>query len=691
MIKNIKKQKIIIIFFIVFVLIFLVIFTLLNKESNNLTSFKELQKEMLLASSLSKVIHELQKERGISSGFLASHGKVFQEALIEQRLLTNEALNHLYNNNPNLNMKNLVNKKNLLAKRVRIDILSLSVKESILFYSSLNDILLRRITNIAKVSKIPQITQSILAYSNFLYVKENAGIERAIGTAILSNKNLLHSDKVEFIKLSAMQELYLNKFYTYASEDFFHYYKNMMKFSEFRILSHMRATIINAKSYRDLQITPESWLKSMTIKIDKLKSISNYIEKSISASIQKDYEKSLSKYLFYFFVDITLFILLFLIGIIFIKEIPKERRKRLLLEKYVINSTTDIKGNITYASEAFCKISGFTEEELLGKPHNIVRHPDTPKSTFKEIWKTIQNKKIWTGRIKNLKKDGSTYWVYATIEPLIDKKGNVEGYAAVRIDITQSISLEEKVMREIEKNREKEQAMLHQSKLAQMGEMINMIAHQWRQPLSAISATSGSLSLKSRIGTLDKDTTIKLSNKITGYAQHLSTTIDDFRNFFKENKTKESTTLKEMVVATLNIVQVSLENVNIEIQIEEKSNTQIKTYINEVKQVILNIIKNAEDVLVDKKIIHPKITINIDGTTLTISDNAGGIPENIIEKIFEPYFSTKIQKDGTGLGLYMSKTIIEEHCNGELSVYNSPEGATFVVNLSQEKEESNDK
>jgi len=682
MFKNLKKQQFIVILFILLIILFLFIFSIINKESEKFDSLKELQKEMFLADSLSKVIHEIQKERGISSGYLASHGKLFKKELQQQRCFTNKAIK-------NITKKNLINKNKLLIIRKRIDNLSINVKNSINFYSSINETLLKRITNIAKTSRVPKITQSILAYSNFLYVKENAGIERAIGTVILSSKKFLKSNKIEFIKLIAMQELYLKKFYTYASDDFINYYEKNMNFPELKILLQIQDHIIKAESFEDLKITPTIWLKNMTIKIDKLKNISDYIENKIIINIQRDNAKSFSRYLAYMFINIILFIILLIIAIFFIKEMQKERRKRLLLEKYVINSSTDLKGNITYVSKAFCEISGYTEKELLGKPHNIVRHPDTPKSTFKEVWQTIQNKEIWRGRIKNKKKDGGYYWVYATIEPLLDAKGELEGYAAVRIDITNSVSLEQKIMREIEKNREKDQAMLHQSKLAQMGEMISMIAHQWRQPLSAISATSGSLNLKSQIGTLDQETTVELSNKITEYAQHLSATIDDFRNFFKDNKAKERTTLQAMLKSTLNIVEVSLENAKISVDVTIKSSAEIETYINEVKQVILNIIKNAEDVLLDKEIADPKITIEIDKNQLTIADNAGGIPDDIIEKIFEPYFSTKMQKDGTGLGLYMSKTIIEEHCGGKLSVKNNAKGAVFTICLPTEEREGN--
>ena len=240
-----------------------------------------------------------------------------------------------------------------------------------------------------------------------------------------------------------------------------------------------------------------------------------------------------------------------------------------------------------------------------------------------------------------------------------------------------------RVNEEVEKNRQKDKTMLHQSKLAQMGEMISMIAHQWRQPLSAISATSGSMSLKAQLGTLEKETLIELSQKITDYAQHLSVTIDDFRNFFREDKVKNKTSLEAIVSGTLTIVKPTLENAEIKLLVQKVSDTEINTFVSEVQQVVLNIIKNAEDALIEKKIQNPEIIIKIEGTTITISDNAGGIPEDLLEVIFEPYFSTKTKKDGTGLGLYMSKTIIQEHCDGNLSVSNNENGAVFKIDFPQ--------
>ena len=242
-------------------------------------------------------------------------------------------------------------------------------------------------------------------------------------------------------------------------------------------------------------------------------------------------------------------------------------------------------------------------------------------------------------------------------------------------------TLEDKIEKEVNKNREKDKAMFQQSRLAQMGEMVSMIAHQWRQPLTAISATSASLVLKSQFDTLDNETAEDLGKKISEYTQHLSSTIDDFRDFFKPNKECAKTTYKELVNSVLGIVEASIKNNNINFKQKLQNETALYTYRNEIKQVILNLIKNAEDILKEKEIQNPTITIEANGYILRVKDNAGGVPDDIIDKVFNPYFSTKKEKNGTGLGLYMSKTIVEEHCGGKLSVYNDAEGAVFEIEL----------
>jgi PAS domain S-box-containing protein len=679
------------------ILLLLILFSsLLSKEYFKVESLRELENAMQLVSCLSKVIHETQKERGISSGYLASKGHKFTKELSIQKSLSDKKIKILklcLKDLKSVQLKNnlihsLKNLENLQDTRKKILSKSMTVREAIIFYSNINSKFLKIIQKITNVSKLPKITQNILAYSNFLYAKENAAIERGIGTAMLSNREFLDKNRVKFIKLIAVQDLYLDKFFNYASDSTVNLYKETMQGEEELIITKIRGYIFNSKNNDIKDINPIIWLKNMTIKINKLKIVNDMIERKIVLNINSQLSKASNRYRLLMLINFLIVVIFIFMMMKIIRIIKKERRTRLLIEKYVISSTTDLKGNITYASKAFCNISGYKEEELIGKSHRIVRHKDMPSSTFKDIWDTIKSGKVWAGRVKNATKDGGYYWVYATIEPLFDNKGNIEGYAAVRIDITNSISLEVKIQEEVEKNKIQNIAMIQQSKLAQMGEMISMIAHQWRQPLTAISATSGSMHLKAKIGKIDADTIIDLSNKISDYSQHLSSTINDFREFFKPKKEKNTTSFKQIIEGVLSIIESSISTKEIKIIQEYNCDSLFSTYSNEMKQVILSLLKNAEDALIETDTKNPYIKINTysDDTShiLEISDNAGGIPEDIIDKIFDPYFSTKLKKDGTGLGLYMGKIIIQEHCNGELLVENDEFGAKFSIRLGKE-------
>jgi len=247
------------------------------------------------------------------------------------------------------------------------------------------------------------------------------------------------------------------------------------------------------------------------------------------------------------------------------------------------------------------------------------------------------------------------------------------------------------IEREMAKNRQKDQQLLEQSRFAQMGEMIAMIAHQWRQPLSAISAASAGIKLKAKMNKLDNDRAIVLADKIADYAQHLSHTIDDFREFFKSNKEKKETSYEDIVSCVLNIVEENIQSKNIILQKNLQCQERFESYPNEIKQVLLNLLKNAEDVLLEKGIPEAEISVRTykenSDLVLEVRDNAGGIPSEVLGKIFDPYFSTKTQKDGTGLGLYMSKIIVEEHCGGTLEAFNSEKGAVFKIVLHVQRQE----
>lgn len=249
-------------------------------------------------------------------------------------------------------------------------------------------------------------------------------------------------------------------------------------------------------------------------------------------------------------------------------------------------------------------------------------------------------------------------------------------------------TLHEKVREEVEASNRKDQIMLQSARQAQMGEMISMIAHQWRQPLSSISTVTGNMLVDLELDNFETEQFKEMLGSINDHAQFLSRTINDFRNFFKPNKSKQSIRLDTALEQTISIIGKSLSYKNIELKRDYHFETPLKTYPNELTQVFLNIIKNAQDVLLENQIEYPLITITgreeKDIQIVEILDNAGGIPKEIIGKIFEPYFSTKGEKTGTGLGLYMSKLIIEKHCKGELEADNIAGGARFVIRLPQD-------
>jgi signal transduction histidine kinase len=234
--------------------------------------------------------------------------------------------------------------------------------------------------------------------------------------------------------------------------------------------------------------------------------------------------------------------------------------------------------------------------------------------------------------------------------------------------------------------RKQNQMLLSQSRQAAMGEMISMIAHQWRQPISTVSMLVSNILLEIELGDLSEDRAKNSLNQINEQIQYLSSTISDFKNFFKPNQSKAQVKLSEIMSDTLKIIRKSIENSNIVIEESYLNDFEFKTYKNQVVQVLLVILKNAQDVLLDNSIEKPRIFITSGSLEnnkiyISIEDNAGGIKLENPDVIFEPYFSTKNEKNGTGLGLYMCKMIVERHLNGEIFVENIENGAKFVIEI----------
>ena len=233
--------------------------------------------------------------------------------------------------------------------------------------------------------------------------------------------------------------------------------------------------------------------------------------------------------------------------------------------------------------------------------------------------------------------------------------------------------------------KEKELQLIQQSKLAQMGEMLSMIAHQWRQPLNIISTLNEIMLLKAKKSGIDFETLEPLSKKIFTQLKYMSKTIDDFKEFFKPTKKPKHTTLDEIIYGVIELTEASLANKKVQVHLDIETKKTLFTFFNEVQQALINIIKNAEDALEKNDPSNRKIYIKAYSekfsSTIEIEDNAGGIDEKILLKIFDPYFSTKGKKNGTGLGLYMTRMIIEKHCHGSVDVKNTKEGAKFIIEL----------
>ncbi len=480
----------------------------------------------------------------------------------------------------------------------------------------------------------------------------------------------------------------------------------------------------------------------------------------------------------------------------YLKVLSRTSGAETIINDSLIYTETDVHGIITKVSKKFESISGYFSDELIGKPHNIVRHPDMPSGAFKDMWDTIKSGSQWEGIVKNKKKNGGSYIVKATVYP-IKHNDEIIGYASTRHDITKEIIEKQRNIKildsqysliviltnrkvtyinktlfyhfgfknlkefqfkhkcicelfepytqdalipimdggvswidyikqnnnndtlvymtdkddnlriydahfrgNISKNQEiivftdvthlkrQSETLQQQSRFAAMGEMIGMIAHQWRQPLAAMKALMIKMSFKKELGQLDDDTWEKSIDKHDELLQYMTQTIDDFKDFFKGSAKFREENISEIIQRPYRLVESLFKNnsvfFDIEFEDEILENENISTVKSKLDQVIMNIYKNSLDIFIEKKIEEATIKVicykDEKYIVFKICDNAGGIPEDILEKIFDPYFSTK-GDNGTGIGLYMSKVIVENHLKGKLEAFNENSGACFIIKL----------
>jgi len=375
-------------------------------------------------------------------------------------------------------------------------------------------------------------------------------------------------------------------------------------------------------------------------------------------------------------------------------EITKELEEAQSIAKLGSWTFNRLSGTLNWSKETYniFEVEPSSGENLYAIYKKHI-HPEDRVRVEDEYRNFLEKNEDYNIEHRILMKDGRIKYVKGRAKTKYsDSLKSLVSYGTIQ-DITQSVLKEQEI-------KKKDMYLLHQSRLAQMGEMLSMIAHQWKQPLSAISAID--ITLKTtieleRYNLSDKkereDFLIFLDerlDKIALYVQNLAKTIRDFSDFYKPNKKSVLLNVDKVIMKGHNLLNDTLRAFDIQTSFDLHANAYVKIHENEFMQVILNIVNNAKEQLIEKRVENPQISIasyvDEESVYIEIEDNAGGIPKEILEKVFDPYFSTKSEKNGTGLGLYMCKMIVSEYHQGSISVENSSRGALFRIKIKREKD-----
>ncbi|KAB0666813.1 PAS domain S-box protein [Oryzomonas japonica] len=367
-------------------------------------------------------------------------------------------------------------------------------------------------------------------------------------------------------------------------------------------------------------------------------------------------------------------------------------------------ASVDMTGRILQYNEVFRTMLGYEAEELRSKTYEEL----TPEKWHSLERKIIDEQVIPRGysdiyEKEYRRKDGTIFPIELRAQLVRDDQGNPFAMWAIIHDITErkrvqdtlsqksrqleklNQSLEKRVAETVIELSQRNQMLFQQSRLAAMGEMVNNIAHQWRQPLNNVGLIIQNLQIAQESGEISgEEFDWEVANAMQ-IIHHMSVTIDDFRNFFRQDKEKRVFSVAKAVQLAVGLIDAALKNSYITTELHLDPDVTAVGYKNEYSQVLLNIISNAKDVLLERHVHEPRITIQAfrdnDLSVVTVHDNGGGIDESLCNKIFDPYFTTKGPDKGTGIGLYMSKVIIEKNMAGKLTALNHRDGAEFRIEL----------
>lgn len=385
-----------------------------------------------------------------------------------------------------------------------------------------------------------------------------------------------------------------------------------------------------------------------------------------------------------------------------------ENKIELLLEEQTAFFQNAVAGIVHFkdgifirSNEAWEKMLGYQPGELDNKSSRIIYPSEEEYSKIrKDAYESMLHAGHYTAEQTLQKKDGS-HIVALLSGAYLDGEDAQKGSIWVGIDITDrknaqdellqiNKTLQQTIDREIKIRFEAEQMALQQSKMALMGEMIGSIAHQWRQPLNSLGLSIQDIKEAYKYNELNEEYIDRTVSIAMDRINFMSKTIDDFRSFFSPTKSKNIFIIEDAIAGVINIISAQLQNHNITIEYSPTDKTEFFGYKSELQQALLNIISNAKDAIEESKSALKRISITIasidDNTIINIEDTGGGIPPSIEHRIGEPYYSTKEQGKGTGIGLYMSKQIIGRHMDGELSFENGEYGAIFTIKLPKNSE-----
>ena len=357
----------------------------------------------------------------------------------------------------------------------------------------------------------------------------------------------------------------------------------------------------------------------------------------------------------------------------FLNNQLKHEQKIIDTNVYIITIDSDYV--VTNLSQAYLELMEFEKEDLLYQNYFEMEQFALSKEEKLFVEESLEARENFYHKQIKLTQSGKKVYLNSHYIPQYDEQGEFVGHMIILQDETASILLQQQ-----------QKILLQQSRHAAMGEMISMIAHQWRQPLSVINTILAGIRFDFELGVIDKEELDSSFHKIESTVQFLSSTINDFKDFFRPEKAKRRVKVVSIIEKALTFVAPSMKQKGVEYIYNLACDEELEVVIhaNELVQILINIFNNALDAIVannsQEKVIELTLDANESYFTISIKDSGGGIPQEIEDKIFEPYFSTK-SKNGTGLGLYMAKMIIEDHFQGEIFVKSRDGYTTFTLNI----------